>query len=216
MFYIIFALETLAFLTGLILFRKIKPVIYRVIVFILLITVVNEGMVVFGVYQNWGVSKHLFYNIFFIIQLIAFLFIFYFSYEERRAKLLTGLIGVAGIVASSLMLERYGTMGFNPYLVNSVAGTIILLACTYLYFQQAKEKVYHPKQDPLFWFSSGLIVANFFLLLFISATFLKSFTAEATSTKIVIMLTGIGNLLYYSFIIISMLCSSRSPKLVGT
>ncbi|PZR27405.1 MAG: hypothetical protein DI535_10335 [Citrobacter freundii] len=216
MFYIILALEALAFLTGLLLFRKIKPVIYRLIVFVLLLTVVNEGLVVFGVYQKWHVPKYLFYNIFFLIQLIVFLLIFYFSYEKQRAKLVTGLIGIAGIVVSSLALQKHGIMGFNPYFVDSIAGSIILLGCSYLYFQQAKEKLYHPTKDPLFWFSSGLIIANFFLLLFISATFLKSFTAEATSTKIVFTLTSIGNLLYYSFIIISMLCSSRSPKLVGT
>lgn len=216
MFYTTYVFEILALLTGLIFYKKIRPVAYRLIVPILLLTVLNEGFAHFKMYEQWKLPKLLFYNIFFIIQVIIFSVIYYATYAERRYKNIVGGIGVIAIVTGIIFLVIHGYSRFNPYFLDAIAAGLILIACVYLYYLQAKGKINHLKKNSLFWFSSALIIGNFFLLLFVNAVFIDSFRTDPNSRKVFATLNTIGNVLYYSFIIISILCSSLSIRRAGT
>lgn len=217
MFYTTYVFEILALLTGLIFYNKIRPVAYRLIVPILLLTVLNEGLAHFKTYEQWKLPKGLFYNIFFIIQIIVFSFIYYATYIEQRYKSIIVGIGFVSLITGIIFLVIHGVYGFNPYFLDAIAAGLILIAsCLYYYNIQRKEKVYHLKNDPLFWFSTALIIGNFFLLLFVNAVFIESFRSDPSSREVFATLNTIGNVLYYSFIIMSILCSSLSPRLAGT
>lgn len=216
MFYVTYVFEILALLTGLIFFSKIKPVVYRLIVPILLLTVVNEGFTHYGVYKSWNQPKILFYTIFFILQIIVFSIIYYFSYNRRRYRNIVAVICILSVIAGIVFLKIYGIFNFNPYFINAIAIGLVLMASLYLYSIQANDKVYHLAKDSLFWFSVGLITVNFFLLLFVNALFIDSFKNDKHSQEIFSTLNSIGNVIYYSCIIISILCSSQSPRRAGT
>jgi hypothetical protein len=216
MFYTTFALEILALVTGLVFFLRIRPVIYRMIIIVLLLSVVNEGLAHYKVYQQWNVPKYIFYNIFFLVELLVFSVIFFSGLRDGnyRKKILT--IAIAGILSAGLAIWMNGFVTFNPFMIDAVVVSVIFQAGLYLYMRNAGEKVYNLASDPLFWFSSGVILVNVFLLLAINATFIDTFKADSMSGSIISTLNTIGNLVYYAFIIISMLCSFRSPRLVGT
>jgi len=216
MFYTTYVLEILALLTGLAFYIKIRPVIYRLIVPILLLTVLNEGLAYFKMYEQWKQPKLLFYNIFFIIQLIVFSFIHYATYAEQKYKNIVAGIGLVSLITGMIFLIVHGAVKFNPYFLDAIAAGLILIACVYLYYLQAKGKIYHLKRDPFFWFSNALIIGNFFLLLFVNAVFIDSFRADPNSREIFETLNTIGNVFYYSCIIIGILCSSLSLRRVGT
>ncbi|MET0464433.1 MAG: hypothetical protein ABW007_14810 [Chitinophagaceae bacterium] len=216
MFYITYVLEISAFLTGLIFLQRVRPVIYRTVIIVLLLSVVNEGLAHYKIYQQWNVSKHIFYNSFFLIELAIFSLIFYKALQDRayQKKILT--VAVAGMIAVVVAIVTNGFVPFNPFLIDAVIISIIFQAGLYLYLRNAGQKVYDLTADPLFWFSSGVILVNVFLLLAVNAIFIDAFKADSMSKSIISTLNTIGNLVYYAFIIISMLCSFRSPRLAGT
>lgn len=216
MFYTTYLLEIIALLTGLVLFNRIRPVIYRTIVLILFLTVLNEGFAHFKLYEHWGLQKNLLYNIFFFIQVIIFSMIYYTVYTGWRLKRIAAGIGLGTISLSLFFLLYNGITVFNQFYLITIILGILLLACVYLYALQAKQRVYHLKQDPFFWFSCALIVGNIFFFLFVNMLFVDSFRKDPNSREIFATLNTIGNMLYYSFIIISMLCSLRLPRLAGT
>lgn len=216
MFYLTYVFEISALLTGLVFFSRIKPVIYRLIVPVLLLTVINEGFAHYGVYKSWHQPKILFYTIFFILQIIVYAVIYYLNYNSSKYRNIIAIVSVTSIITGIIFLRIYGIFSFNPYFIDAIALGLVMMASLYLYSLQANDRVYYPAKDSLFWFSIALIIANFFLLLFVNAVFVESFKSDKSSQEIFSTLNSIGNVFYYSCIIISMLCSSQSLRRVGT
>lgn len=216
MFYLTYVFEILAVLTGLIFFSKIKPVTYRLIVPVLLLTVFNEGFAHYGLYRSWGLPKLFFYSIFFLIQIISYSAIYYQNIRTGKLKNTVVLICIISVVSAIVFLRLYGLFNFNPYFIDIIALGLVLMASLYLYSLQQNDKVYYPGRDPLFWFSVALIIVNFFLLLFVNAVFVDAFKNDKNSQEIFSTLNSIGNVFYYGCIIISILCSTRLLRPVGT
>ncbi len=219
MFYISYIFEFLAFATGLVFLKKIRPVAYRLVIVVLFATVINEGLAYFKVYNRIGINKSYFYNSFFIGEMILFFLVFYFFYKKNSSKknlLIASILFTICIALSVFFLFQNGIGRFNPFFLNPIC--ICLIGFGFLYYNYIYniKKVINLKTDAIFWFSTGLIIVNFIHLLFVNAVFIDSFRNNPNSKEIFSTLNTIGNIFYYSCFIISFICSSPSRRPAGT
>lgn len=215
MFYISFISEILALVTGLILFKQVKPVALRLLIPILIFTVINEGLAYFKVYSKEGINKSYIYNCFFLAEVIIFFLIFYLSFHKSKYKTAALLIFGLSIVAAIFFLSTKGAGKFNPYFLNVVCFCLLGFGVCYYSFIYYSPEAYNIRKDPLFWFSTGIIIVNFIHLLFVNATFIESFRNNASSKQVFQTLNTIGNVFYYGCIITSFLCSSKYHRPAG-
>ena len=196
MFYISYFFEFFAFAIGLYYFWKIRPVVYRYVILVLFITIVNEALAYFKVYDNAGVNKSYFYNSFFLIELIIFYLIFYFFYKQYNYKKYMHISSILFIISTGtaiFFLISKGVGKFNPFFLNTTCFCLICLGFLYYHFIYKANKVVILKKNSLFWFSTGLIIVNFIHLLFVNATFIESFRNNPNSKEIFSILNTIGN-----------------------
>ena len=187
MFYISYIFEFLAFSTGLYFYRKIQPVVYRYSIIILLLTVINEALAHFKVYDRAGINKSYLYNSFFLIELVVFFLIYYFFYRQNfhyKYMAIGIVIFILSISVAIFFLMLNGARKFNPFFLNATSFCLIALGFLYYIFIYKANTVIELKKNPLFWFSTGLIIANFIHLLFINATFIESFRTNPNSKEV--------------------------------
>lgn len=208
MFIINYIFEFCPLLIGLTFYKKIRPPFYRLILLVLLITVINEGCSHFDVYHTLRIPISFFYNIFFLFQLVVFFIIFFLSLDRKLYKKIAVIIFISSLILSLYFLNHIGWTEFNPLFIDSVSGCLISLG--FLYFISIYQKEVHLlKTDSLFWFSTGVIIVNFFLLLFVNAVLIDAFRNDPNSIFIFKILNTVGNFVYYSCLTISVLCSSQ-------
>lgn len=217
MFYINFTFEILAVATGLVFFFKIKPVVLRLLIPLLLITVVNEGLAYYKVYAAAGLNKTHFYIGFFLLQMLLFYIVYkgWFR-EDKKSKQLTDFIFLSSILLSVFTLFMWGYQKLNPFFLNVVCLCMIGFGFLYYRFVFRINQVYFFRKDPMFWLSTGVVFVNFLHFLFVNAVFIDSFRNNKSSAEVFQLLNTIGNIFYYGCIIIAFICSSRFHKQVGT
>lgn len=217
MFYINFTFEILALAAGLVLFYKIKPVVLRLLIPLLLITVVNEGLAYYKVYTAAGLNKTHFYIGFFLLEMLIFYCIYrsWFN-QERKNKKLASLIFLCSVLLSIFTLFMWGYNKLNPFFLNVVCLCMIGFGFLYYRFVFRINKVFLFRKDPMFWLSTGVVFVNFLHFLFVNAVFIDSFRNNNSSAEVFQVLNTIGNIFYYGCIIIAFICSSRYPRQVGT
>lgn len=217
MFQISFFSEILALAFGLSYYFKLKPVVLRLLVPLLLITVLNEGFAFFRVYSSAGLNKNHFYIGFFLLEMMIFFYVFrsWFK-EDKKSKKLADLIFLISVVLSVFTLFMWGYNKLNPFFLNVVCLCMIGFGFLYYRFVFRINKVYFFRKDPMFWLSSGVVFVNFLHFLFVNAVFIDSFRNNRSSAEVFQVLNTIGNLFYYGCIIIAFICSSRYPRQVGT
>ena len=216
MFYISYSFEIAALITGLILYFKLRPVIFRLLVILLIITVLNEGLSFFKFYKNAGVDKSYFYNFFFVVELITFFLIYKLNYKYKRHQEILTFIFLFSVFFAFLFFMVKGVGVFNPFFINAISLGLIGFGFFYYYTLYNSEEITTIKTNPLFWLSTGIIIVNFIHLLFVNATFVESFRNNPTSKEVFRIINTAGNIFYYSCIITCFICSSRFHKPDGT
>jgi hypothetical protein len=216
MFYISFFLEVLALLIGLVLWRRLKPPALRLIIVLLFITVVNEGLTFYEVFRRFGINKHIFYNCFFLLEIILFCLLFIRVYKKGRHRQVVKLTMVLALILCSIFTGIFGFTFFNRYFLIVVGGSLIFLGLIHYHFIYVSTVIMSIFRDPIFWLSSGLIMVNFIYLLFVAATFIPSFRSDLASREVFQSLNSLANVFYYGCIITAFICSSKFPMRVGT
>lgn len=214
-FYINYIAEFAAFATGISLYSKLSPVSYRLLVFVLFLTVVNEGCSYFGFYYSIGVNKGYFYNGFFLTELIAFFFIFRTIYFEDRYKRAAQWIILPAVPTAIFFLFRSGLHSFSPMFINVISIALIAFGLLYVHSVYKLERVHRLRSDPAFWLSLGVVLVNFFLLLFANATYVDAFRTDPTSAFVFRLLNTIGNIFYYGCLILCFVCSYSLHRRAG-
>lgn len=214
MFEITFGLEILAFFTGLIYYKQINPVIYRLLIPFLLITVLNEGFSHYGLYTKLGLRKVIFYNVFFFVEMLV-VGIIYLSVLGKRKLLFGSVFTLINVVAIVLLIKN-DIQKISPDYISVICITLIVFGICYLYDLYISNKKLRLKGDPLFWFTIGLIVAQFLLFFFINAKRIESFKNDKSSLMIFRLFNTIGNIFYYLCICYSFICTSLFQRRVGT
>lgn len=208
-------LQAFALLTGVFFFSKIKPPVYRALIIVLFFSTTNELFILNNGPKLYGVNKHILYNTFFIIHSVVSFVIFYNClYPVRRKQYLVFYIISSLIAITFLVLKKM--IVFNPLYLSVISLQIMTGAGMYLYQVYKKEGYHQLKTDSLFWYSVGSIIVFFFFFSYLSATHNPAFMKNETGNIIYRVLNTIGNLIYYSLIIMSFLCSNISQKQSGT
>lgn len=214
-FLINYSLELAAFLTGLVLYRKLQPGVFRLLVLLLFLTVVNEGLSYLGFYAQIHVKKTLVYAIFFITECVIFWQVFLVKQENGRRGLYH-FIFVLAIIMQIFFLFRYGYHRMNSAFLNVVCCYIVFLGVNYYYKLYAAEQYFEITKDPFFWLATGIIIVNFVHLFYVNAILLEAFRNDPNRISIFKNLNTIGNVIYYPLLIKALLCSSKLQKQVTT
>lgn len=213
MFEITFGFEIAALLTGFVFFKKINPVVYRLLVLVLFLTVVNEGFSKYAVYKTYRLDKRVFFNIFFLIQFVCISFI-YAVLSGFQKQLLFILTAVT--LTALFVLFQSGLTIISPDFITVISTGIILSGFYYLYFLYAQTGISSLKTNAVLFFTIGSIIVQFLLLLYINAKRIDSFKNDENWLSIFRVFNTLGNIIYYSLIIYSFICTSIYRRQVGT
>ena len=214
MFVLNLILQIATLITGLVYHSSVRPAVYRSFLFVIGLSILNESLSNAGFYTHIGISKLLFYNAFFSIQLFVYGRIFYTVFVPVHKKIFIKTV-LTLLLAAIVSVIYKGFYSFNPYFLSILSIGLILFASIYLYEIYQKEEIYYLKADPVFWFSIGIIIANFFFLLFVNAVHVASFKNSSSAKTVFKGLNTLGNIFYYVFLITSVLCSKLFRKQVG-
>jgi hypothetical protein len=215
MFEFNFGLEIIAFLTGLIFYKKIKPVIYRLVVPFLLVTIINEGLTNYGFYASKHLNKYILLNLFFLLEFIVLGIIYCKTASSFKANKLIIAIFSFSLIIQIILLLKIRAASFDPNYITLLSLTIIFFSFHYLYSIHLSTVVFDTKSDPMFWFSIGSIVVQFLLLLFINSLRIERFRNNPDTVAVFKSLNTIGNIFYYSCICYSFLCTSIFRRKAG-
>ncbi len=214
MFEITLLLELSALIVGLLFIRTIFPRTYVPIIGILFLSVLNESLSHYGFYNAIGLPKPIAYNSFFLIEflIISFIYLKEFINLDLPAKRTLLIVFVPVFIGLLILFSIRGLSSYDPDSISIMSGWLIVIPIIYLIEIYNREKIFNFKYSSIFWFSVGLIVVQFFLLLYINARRIDSFVADKNRIEIFKVLNTIGNLIYYSCLIYSFICTSLSRR----
>lgn len=216
MFYLNLFLEFFALGTGLLLFNTLQPHSYRWFVFLLLVTVTNEAFAYWGVYESVQISKNYFYSGFFFLQSVILWRLFLDAFEKNTYKNLLNLLSIFYILCMLTSLIIGGAQKLNPGFKNFVCLHVISIGLLYYYYLYNSNKIINFQRESFFWLATGIILVNFINIFFVNAIFIKSFVLNPNSKIIYKVLNTFGNVVYYSLITYTLICSSKFRKQVTT
>ena len=147
-------LQFIALITGLKCWRKMSLKYLRVIVLIMALTCLNESIVIQKIDE---VNTDFAYNIFSIIDMIVWSFVFYKIYIGKQMKMFLFIPLSLSILYS--IIDILFLTGIRKLHLNSLMSydmSIVLLAGNFLY-SLLREEFYQPVNDPLFWISAACI-----------------------------------------------------------
>jgi hypothetical protein len=180
----------------------------------LLLTIINEGFSHYGFYANYHLNKLIFYNVYFFVQVLIIGTIYFSVFTRRKNKL--SLYVFILILSIEMILLISTAEKLNPDYITMICLTLVILAFYYLYDIYVAGKILSLKTDPIFWFSIGLIIAQFLFLFYINAKRIDSFRNDKNSLAIFRSLNAVGNVIYYLCICYSFLCTSIFRRRAGT
>ena len=214
MFYISFGFESLAFFAGLLLFNKLYPKSLRWLVFLLLITVINEGFSFWGIYNFLRIKNTFTFVVFFILQSLVYWLVFRSVFREWRYRILLNSLILFFIFLEIISVVFVGIEKFNPLFIDAACLHIVSIAFLYYQFYYRSNAKINFQKNPFFWLSTGMIFVNFIELFFVNATFVPSFSNSISSVLVFKSINTFGNIVYYSLIIYAFICSSRLQQQV--
>lgn len=210
-FLINYFFELAAFITGLVLYQKLQPGIFKLLVLLLLLTVVNEGLSYLGFYSQIQVKKTFVYALFFMTECIIFWQIFKVTQKNNWRFFYHSIFAIT-IILQVFFLFRFGYQRMNSPFLNVVCCYAIFLGAGYYYQLYAAEKYVEITKDPFFWLATGIIIVNFVHLFYVNAILLETFRNDPGRIRIFKNLNTIGNVIYYPLLIKALICSSKLPK----
>lgn len=212
MFEITYSLEILSFLTGLVFFKKINPPVYRLFVFFLFVTILNETLSYYKFYASHNLNKLTFFNLFFLLQFIIIGIIYSIASSNKFVRLFFGM----ALLISLYLLFKTGLTVLSPDYITAICVGLIILAFSYLFILYSNGDISNLKNNSLLFFSIGLVVAQFLLLLYINAKRIDSFKSDINSLLLFKLFNTIGNIIYYLLVIYSFICTSIFRRQAGT
>jgi hypothetical protein len=212
MFILSFSVEIMAMVIGFLFYKKNHALFYKMLLLLLVLTVSNEGLSHYGFYKNWGINKMLGYNIFFILQFCLTAIMYISVLDKLSSKKTFMFFGGLVIIIALVLLFNSGWGVLNADFISLICLAMITCGFSYLYKIYATEKIFSLKTDSLFWFSLGMIITQFLLLLYINALRVDTFRKDEKSMDVFKIFNNIGNVIYYLCISYSFICYSIFRK----
>jgi len=202
-----FILEFLALIIGALSWQKMYPVYLRMIVLVLLITFINEYVIIQQIEQNYSyISRDIAYNIFSVIDISIWIYVFYKIYLYKRMN--RHLFIPATIAFLYSIIDIFFIYGIRHFHTNSMMLynlSIILLSGNYLFYSLKKE-YYQPLSDSLFWICAACIGYHSLLFLnFVTIRLPEAYWQELQANKVWVIVSLSANIFYYLLLSIAFL-----------
>lgn len=203
-------IQFIAFLCGLIAWKRVRPPYTHWIILLLGLTVVNESIIIpYVMYHRRNVD----YNVYSFFDMATWLFVFY---QVHKGKAIQKIIkpAAAFLFLYSLMEIYWKGWGFlHTDSFRAYEIVILLLSCSYLYSIFRVE--YHVLvYDPIFWIAAACIIYHAILFLNFTTLAENGYWFFKGSRKVFDVLQVIGNIFYYLFLSFSFFScfNSKSNK----
>lgn len=147
-----------------------------------------------------GMNNLLLFNVFTLVELTLFGWVFHKVFESRSMKTLI-TVGVLACVAFAVinLFFLQGHSAINSYSMALESTLLTLLALLFYYKTFREEKVQRLERYPLFWLSSGVLIyfaGNLFLFLFSNYVLTESDSLGRAEWGIHSVLNITANLIY--------------------
>ena len=205
-------LEILAFIVGLLTFRRLSNKVFKWVVVFLGYNVANE----WGAYYYSRMMKATnlpFYNIYSIIEISFFLLVLWGLIQNQLFKKLI-LVSLVLYICSTLIEIQFFS-GWNKYHFLTMSfGCLLIFVFSCLYFFELlrvdieQNIVFYPP----FWLVSAILFFHLFLLVYILNHYFFPAVKIQHLNRIILQVT---NIVFYSFITISFLCHLPRKKLLN-
>ncbi len=191
-------IEIVALLSGLIFYKTIRPDFLKIIAVLLIITVINECLIVPYIKMTGIINRNYAYNIFSLVDISIWFFTFY-KIENNKTfkKVIVGaaLICLAYTLLELTVLKSWELLHPDSFRVYNII--MVVMATRYFYIIMLKE--YHNiLLDSIFWISTGCFLFHFIFFVNITMLAEDKFWDEKTSRLIFNFLHNIANILYYN------------------
>ncbi len=206
-------MQLFGLITGFVFFRYLKPFYLRFIVALLFVTCVNELVLI--PHTKTAGETNLCYNLFSLIDIGTWLFIYYRFFKYRRWKT---LVFTGGSVLILLSLADLVANGFNLFHTRSLIAYevfIIFLSVRYLYgiFTREYADLF---SDPIFWIVSACLLYHSILIINFTTITVRDYWKLENTLVIFNILETAANVIYYLIISFSFLlcfyCNRKYSK----
>lgn len=198
-----YTFQLFALFSGLIMFRHIRPVFLRTLALLLLITCINELILVphFSGSQN-GDYTNFYYNAFSLFDMVIWYFIFFHVFTNRKWKtvVLSGGILILSISLTDLTINGWDELHSRSLILYSFF--ISFLSIRYLYEIFIRE-VHDLFLDPFFWLSAACLLYQCLLIINFTTIYLKEYWKIENTEAIFNILMTAANVIYYLLITVS-------------
>ena len=205
--------EIIAFIAGLIAYKKIRPAFLKAIVFLLAITVLNESLIIPYLISFKKGSNNFCYNVFSFIDMATWFYVFYKI--NTKASIRYFIIAGAIVSLSYSFIELIFLKDWQHLHTDSfrIYELIIIFLAIYYFYQVMLKQYHNIFSDSIFWICAGCFL--FHLIFFINLTTLNNgqYWNLKSSAFILKLLQNIANLCYYCCITIAFILCYYSKYL---
>ena len=213
---LIFLLELLALLAGLLAWKRSRPAAIRTITLLMIFTVSVECYGQFFKTAPYPSYTMLVYNIFSFIEMSCWFYFFYQLYTTPVRRKIILFLGICYLAFAFVELFTYHnwryTFHTDSYRLYSLC--IIFLSVLYLW-DLILRKEFHPlNKDGVFWLCAGALIFQSVFFVHLTVLNIPSFHKDMASIRAFNQLLDIANVLYYSLICVAYYTSWRLTSLV--
>lgn len=187
-------------IVGLICYKQIKPTIFKLVVFLLSITAINEVVILLFVNNKW---KIFFYNCFSLIEIIIWVIIFY-VFTKRNVF----IIGAGMIIFIASILEIFLKKGFHS--ISYRMFSIFIIINILIYFRKliTIKHMHSLLKDGVFWICCGLLLFHTVFIFYLTALdFLEFVNAKEALSSFKKIFNAV-NIIFYISLSIGLICLS--------
>lgn len=203
--------ETMAFLTSLFQFSKIKQTNYSYFIPYLLIIMIYE----IGSFFNWFSINHT--NLWISNFIMTFSFIFYSFFLLKILDGITTKKWIKGLIFLSIFFSLINNLFIQGFWKLNTAslllqyGLLIMITCLYFYqLMNSTEKLVVIKL-PAFWLNTGVMFFCLVLFLFYSV-FDLAYKNNENYNRLFYVISNIANAILYSCLTVSFLCFNKTSN----
>lgn len=204
--------EIAAFLTGLVLSRRLQPGFLKWLVVLLFMTCLNESCIVPYIKAHKLFSRVIAYNIFSFLDMGCWLYIFTKLEDspKRRQFLKIAALFIFGFSIWELCAVRnWHQLHFDSFRLYNML--VIYLCVSYFYGRLHKE-FYDYRRDPFFYICSGSIIYQGILFINFTTQAEGKYWFSKGAATIFYILQDIASTIYYLLLCIAFIVSSSFYK----
>lgn len=195
---------------------RIKDPIFKLICFVLFVTVINEWWIVPSFSHKKPFTSTEIYNAFSIVDMTIWSLIFYRLHTGRVKQfiLIGAFVSIMYSLAELFLIKNWRSFHTDSMRVYSIS---ILLFSSLYFYSKLKREYYNLIMDPIFWICCGCFLYHSVLFVSLTTQSRPDYFKFKNSAQFFYILHDTGNTFYYlSLIIAFLICYFRYFNKVQT